>query len=281
MNKNCFVLFLISLSSIFSLIFCDEVILLNNTGGVMDISYQNNTENILLSTLSFSIPLEPHSSMPETIKLELSEPSQRNGAHCFAQCSYENKLNCQIKKEECDSIDYDSKIVTVLSINDPNNYKFVNEGALTNYISFQTHSIEMTCSNFKLSFFFEYRELKNHPYEKEDFSIPINYKEKKGEAKCILPKQSSYIACIIDAGNTLFQKDDFIEFETNKPIKINDDLNLSLNIEKYKLEDDCGKDTSNSNYINKFSFIKIMNILSLIYFMIWFMWNIKKVNSLF
>jgi hypothetical protein len=24
-----------------------------------------------------------------------------------------------------------------------------------------------------------------------------------------------------------------------------------------------------------------MNVLSLIYFMIWFMWNIKKVNSLF
>ena len=42
----------------------------------------------------------------------------------------------------------------------------------------------------------------------------------------------------------------------------------SLNIEKYRLEDDCGKDTSNSNYINKFSFIKLMNVLSLIYFMI-------------
>ena len=272
MNKNCFVYFFISLASIFPLIHC-EITFLNNTGGVMDINYVNNTENIQLSTLSFSIPLElpPSISMPATIILELSEPSKRNGEHCTARCSYSNsnsKLDCQIIKSDCDSINYDSKKVTVLSINSTDNYQFLNKDSLTNYISFKTTSIEMTCSNFKLSFFFYYEELSYHPYDQEDFSMPIYYKEKKGEAKCILPKNSRYIACIIEANNTLFQKDYFIKFETDKPIIINDNLNLSLNIEKYRLEDDCGKDTSSSTYIYKLSFIKIINILSLIYCMI-------------
>ena len=245
MNKNCFFLFLISLESL--------------------IKYVNNTENIQQSTLSFLIPLESAPSISGAITLELSEPTKRNGDHCYAECSYNNgNLECKITKVHCDSINYNSKKVTVLSIL-TSNYEFVNKGSLTSYISFKTTSIEMTCSNFKLSFIFYYEGLNNHPYTKTDFSIPIYYKDKKGEAKCILPEKTSYIPCIIDADNILYQKGYSIVFESSKPIIINENLNLSLTIEKYKLEDDCGKDTSSSNYIDKLNLVKVINIILLIF----------------
>ncbi len=265
MNKNCFALYLITLISILSL--TTSITKLNNTGGIKEIKFHNNeTEEIPESYLSFLIPLgTPIGSI--TLNLNLLEPKNSDGTQCKAKCPYsDNALNCEILESDCDSIGEDSKVI-IQSIVENDLYEFENLGSLTSYISFRTTSIEMTCSNFKLSFFLFYENLQNNPYENLNFLIPFHYKEKKGNAKCILPKQSKYIPCIIDAGNTLFQKDNFIEFETNKPITI-EDLDLSINIEKYRLEDDCGKDTSSSNYIYKLSFIKIINILLLIYFMI-------------
>jgi hypothetical protein len=267
MNKKCFVLFLIILISILSLTISQTK--LNNTGGITNITYHNNeTEaDITESFLSFLIPLGTPITVSDTITLILSEPKKSDGNLCKAECSkIDNVLSCKILESICDSIGYDSKVI-VNSI-ETFGYEFENINSLISYISFKTISIEMTCSNFKLSFFLSRGELGNNPYQNLNFSIPIHYKEKKGEAKCILPKTSQYIPCIIDAGDTLFQKDNFIEFETNKPIIITENLNLSMSIEKYKLEDDCGKDTNSSNYLYQFSFIKIINILSLIYFMI-------------
>jgi len=266
MNKNCFALYLITLISILSL--TTSITKLNNTGGIKEIKFHNNeTEEISESFLSFLIPLgTPIGSI--TLNLNLLEPKNSDGNQCTAECPYsDNALNCKILESECDSIGEDSKVI-IDRIVEYNDYQFENPDSLASYISFRTTSIEMTCSNFKLSFFLFYGNVQNHPYENLNFSIPFHYKEKKGEAKCILPKKSEYIPCIIDAGNTLFQKDNFIEFETNKQIAINKDLDLNINIEKYRLEDDCGKDTSSSNYIYKLSFIKIINILLLIYFMI-------------
>ena len=267
MNKNCFVLYLIILISILSL--TTSITKLNNTGGIKEIKFHNNeTEEIPESFLSFLIPLgTPIESI--TLNLYLLEPKMSNGVQCKAKCSYsDNALNCKILESECDSIGEDSKVI-IDRIVEYNDYQFENPDSLASYISFRTTSIEMTCSNFKLSFFLSCGDFGlKHPYKNLDFSIPFHYKEKKGEAKCILPKKSEYIPCIIDAGNTLFQKDNFIEFETNKPIAINEDLDLNINIEKYRLEDVCGKDTNSSNYIYKLSFIKIINILLLIYFMI-------------
>ena len=266
MNKNCFVLYLIILISILSF---SSLTKLNNTEGIKEIKFHNNeTEEIPVSFLSFLIPLGTSITEPNPIKLILSEPKNSNEDMCTAECSLEeNKLDCKIYETACDSIGDNSKVI-INSIFEPNGYEFENINSLTSFISFRTTSIEMTCSNFKLSFFLSCGEIGLHPYENLDFKIPIHYKEKKGEAKCILPKQSEYIPCIIDADNTLFQKNNYIEFETNKPIAINEDLDLSINIEKYRLEDDCGKDTSSSNYIYKLSFIKIINIISLIYIMI-------------
>ena len=68
-------------------------------------------------------------------------------------------------------------------------------------------------------------------------------------ANCIIPKISKYIPCIIDASERIFEKGYFINFEYNKSIELTQDLNLSLKLNKYVLEDDCGKNINQGKII--------------------------------
>ena len=226
--------------------------------GIIDIKYNSEI-------LSFSIPLDTCDDMT-SIELSLSEPYKSNRDNCKAECSISSKkMNCQIKKEDCDLLE-EYSIITIESIIYPPSYDFNSYELLSSTIFFNATSIEMICSNFKLSFFFYDEELKNHPYNNFNFSFPIFYQNKEKEAICILPKNGKYIPCVIDATKILFKKDYSINFDINSPIQITDDLNISLtNIKKYKLEDDCGKDMD--NYASKMNYFGIRYIMKLFCFL--------------
>ena len=236
--------------------------------GLQNISYFNSTSEPIDLILSFRIPVE--SNDPSTLKLNLSYPYRSNRTYCEADCTLNNDeqnnkyYDCEIKQSLCDLIGENKKII-IDSIIEPDNYEFENIKALASVINFEVDDLEMTCANYKLSFFLIDRNLdKNHPYEKINFEFPIYYKDKQETAKCIIPKDGIYIPCTIDASNRIFEKGYFINFEYNKSIELTEDLNLTLKLKKYVLEDDCGKDINfwKILYFSKYNFISLMLLFS-------------------
>ena len=236
--------------------------------GLQNISYFNSASEPIDLILSFKIPVE--SNDPSTLKLNLSYPYRSNRTYCEADCTLNNDeqnnkyYDCEIKQSLCDLIGENKKII-IDSIIEPDNYEFENIKALASVINFEVDDLEMTCANYKLSFFLIDRNLdKNHPYEKINFEFPIYYKDKQETAKCIIPKDGIYIPCTIDVSNRIFEKGYFINFEYNKSIELTEDLNLTLKLKKYVLEDDCGKDINfwKILYFSKYNFISLMLLFS-------------------
>ena len=210
--------------------------------------------------------MEENTDNVELIELKLSEPKNNIKEGCISECKIEsNIMYCEILKPNCTLLSNNS-VIRIDSIKDPN-YEFDhNNYFLSSEINYNINSIEMTCSNFKLSFFLEINELQNkHPYSNMDFEFPIYYRDKKGKAECILPKNGKYIPCVIDATKILFKKDYSIDFDVNNPIKVNEDLNLTLTEIKYKLEGDCGKEIDNSKRLNIQNSSKFIKLILLIY----------------
>ena len=220
--------------------------------GLTDIFY-NSTEE----TLSFKIPIESDSY--NTLKLNLSYPYRSNRTYCTSDCekitnseTNDKYYYCKIKHSECDLMDGTSKKIKIHSIIDYPNCQFENLYPITSVINFESNNIEMVCSNYKLCFFFQDYNLQNHPFDNISFNFPIYYKDKMETANCIIPKNSKYIPCTIDASERIFEKGYFINFEYNKSIELTQDLNLSLKLNKYVLEDDCGKNINQGKIIEKF-----------------------------
>ena len=238
------------------------IIFLNPIKGIVNIKY-NSEEN----KLSFKIPLESSSDIPY-IKLELSEPKKSNRENCYSNCNIaSNIMNCDILKSDCELLQNNS-IITIISIVEPSSYAFNNYDLLTSEIEFKTNEIEMTCANFKLSFFLYSYELSKHPYNNMNFTFPIYYRDKEEKAICILPKNGKYIPCVIDATKILFKTNYTIFFGIKNPIKLTDDLNITISdLKKYKLEDNCGKEIDSSIGINIFNNNAILKIFLLLYFL--------------
>ena len=230
---------------------------ISTTKGITDIIY-----NSTLEFISFHIPttVTEESNNPTNLTLNLSYPYRSNRTFCSANCGLkfdiidniqENKeyyYYCLIEKRECDLLE-DNKKIIIDSIIEPPNYEFENRDSLISEINFEAQNIEMVCSNYKISFFFKKDDLEYHPYDNIEFTFPIYYKDKQETAICIFPKQGDYVPCIIDAGQRIFEKGYFINFEYNKTIELTKDLNLTLKLNKYILEDDCGKNINNGKLI--------------------------------
>ena len=237
-----------------------------NAKGLRNIAYQSTTDPAEI-ILSFEIPLADSISSQRTIKLKLTYPYKSNRELCEAECnlSADNKFYaCSIKNTTCDLIGENKKIIIDSII--PSSYSFKNINSMTSVINFEADDLEMVCSNYKLSFFLIDRNINKHPYEKINFEFPIYYKDKSETAKCIIPEQGNYIPCTIDASKRLFEKGYFINFEYDKNIALTEDLNLTLKLKKYVLEDDCGKDINFMKilYFDKYNCILLMILFSLI-----------------
>ena len=238
-----------------------------NAKGLKNIAYQSQT-NPAEIILSFEIPLAESISSPTSIKLKLTYPYKSNRELCKAECNLSADNNfyaCSISNTTCDLIGENKKII-IDSIIYPPDYSFKNINSMTSVINFEADDLEMVCSNYKLSFFLIDRDIDKHPYEKINFEFPIYYKDKSETAKCIIPEQGIYIPCTIDASKRLFEKGYFINFEYDKSIALTEDLNLTLKLKKYVLEDDCGKDVNFMKilYFDKYNFILLMILFSLI-----------------
>ena len=238
-----------------------------NAKGLKNIAYQSTTDPAEI-ILSFEIPLAESISSPTSIKLKLTYPYKSNRELCKAECNLSADNNfyaCSISNTTCDLIGENKKII-IDSIIYPPDYSFKNINSMTSVINFEADDLEMVCSNYKLSFFLIDRNINKHPYEKINFEFPIYYKDKSETAKCIIPEQGIYIPCTIDASKRLFEKGYFINFEYDKSIALTEDLNLTLKLKKYVLEDDCGKDINFMKilYFDKYNFILLMILFSLI-----------------
>ena len=245
-----------------------------NAKGLRNILYKStsNPEELILS---FEIPLIETEGItyPNALTLNLAYPYKSTRQPCTSQCELKtetdnNFYECSISNTTCDLIGENKKII-INSILSPSGYSFKNINSMVSVINFEVDDLEMVCSNYKLSFFLKDRNIdKNHPYEKINFEFPVYYKDKNETAKCIIPEQGDYIPCTIDASKRLFEKGYFINFEYNKSIILTDDLNLTLKLKKYVLEDDCGKDINFMKilYFNKYNFILLMLLFSLILF---------------
>ena len=227
--------------------------------GLTDI-YYNSTEE----TLSFKIPIESDSY--ESLKLNLSYPYRSNRTYCTSDCekttnseTNDKHYYCKIKHSECDLMDGTIKKIVIHSVINPN-CQFENINIMTSVINFESNNIQMVCSNYKLCFFFQDTTLVNHPFDNISFTFPIYYKDKMENANCIIPKNSQIIPCTIDASQRIFEKGYFINFEYNKSIELTQDLNLSLKLNKYVLEDDCGKNINQGK----------MMVIKLCYYIIFF-----------
>ena len=173
-------------------------------------------------------------------------------------------MYCEIDKSYCELLFRDSAIRIDSIVEEL--YDFSSYNLLTSEINYEINTIEMTCSNFKLSFFLYNYDLNKHPYQNIDFTIPIYYRDKEMEATCILPKNGIYIPCVIDATKILFEKDYTLDFDINNPIKLTNDLNMTLSkIKGYKLEDDCGKEIDNAQKFLKFDSLKSLILLFLLF----------------
>ena len=231
--------------------------------GIINITY-DRTQN----KTTFRIPLKETSDISE-INLNLSEPLREDRTNCISTCRVtSNIMYCEIYKSNCELL-FNNSVIRIDSIVGTN-YIFNDYSLLTSEINFEINQIEMTCSNFQLSFFLYNNDLNKHPFQNMDFTIPIYYRNKSTEAKCILPKNGKYIPCVINATRILFEKDYTIDFDINNPIKINNDLNLTLTkILGYKLEDDCGKEIDGAQRLYKFN-----SRITLILFSLFFLFKI-------
>ena len=244
--------------------FVESYIEIKTSKGLTDI-YYNSTSEIM----SFKIPLKENCT-EDILKLSLSYPYKSNRTPCSANCEI-NRTNindifyeCKIDKTECDLLEGNKKII-IDSILEPSDYEFDNKKTMLSVINFETTRLDMVCANYKLSFFLIDDNLQNHPYEDIFFNFPIYYKDKMETAECIFPKQNIKIPCTIDASNRLFEKGYFVKFEFNKSIVLTKDLNLTLKLDKYILEDDCGKDTNN---IGEMIYFKIYHSVLLFFFLV-------------
>ena len=217
--------------------------IINSTKGIIDIFYFSNSTTKILY---FKIPVDRDYSSINSLLLKLSYPYNFNRTDCFASCALNNTnssnifYDCQISDSDCDSLDGNKKII-ITEIVSPNNCEFENLNSLVSVIYFETTSLELVCANYKLSFFFEAENLEHHPSEDIYFNFPVYYKDEMETAECIFPKIREKIACTIDASQRVFEKGYFINFEHNKTVALTKDLNLTIELEKYVLEDDCGK----------------------------------------
>jgi len=220
--------------------------------GLTDIFYNSTSQNLL-----FKIPVEEDYPSINNLILNLSYPYRYNRSNCFADCIINKTIStnicydCKISKTDCDSLDGNKKII-IEEILSPNNCEFENLKSMVSVIYFEKTNIDMVCANYKLSFFVTDDTLENHPYEDIYFKFPVYYKDQMETADCIFPKNKDgkKIACTIDASQRVFEKGYFVNFEYNKTISLTKDLNLTMELEKYVLEDDCGKDMNKVKMIS-------------------------------
>ena len=235
--------------------------------GLTDIFYNSTSQKLL-----FKIPVEEDPSI-NAITLNLSYPYRYNRSYCFADCVINRTIStnifydCTISKTDCDSLDGNKKIIIEEKIISPDNCEFQDPKTMVSVIYFEKTNIDMVCANYKLSFFVEDINLENHPYEDIYFQFPVYYKDKMETADCIFPKIGRKIACTIDASQRVFEKGYFVNFEYNKTIALTKDLNLTMELEKYVLEDDCGKDMNKGELISiSFKICKYIIFLFLFFF---------------
>jgi hypothetical protein len=263
-NNNIIFLFLI-IFTFFLKPSVEAITKINATKGLSDITFNSETN---ITTYKIRVDKDYSSDSLTSLILDLSYPYKLNRSDCTSECNINTQnisdifYECTINKSECFFLNKDSKII-IESIISPLNCEFTNLNSLTTEIVFEASNIEFTCANYKLSFFFVADGLIKHPYKDFEFTFPIYYKDKKEDAECIFPKNNMKIACVIDAGLRLFEKGYFINFEYDKNIKLDNDLNLTLKLDKYVLEDDCGKNISSGFFIIN----KYYNIL-LLYFIL-------------
>ena len=140
---------------------------LKPTQGIKNIEYHSEEQK-----LSFQIPLESSDNI-DPITLNISEPKKINRDNCVSHCRIQsNIMYCYILKSECELLQNTSFIIRIESIIE-NSYEFNSYDLLTSEINFETTSIEMTCSNYKLSFFLYSNYLNKHSYENMNFSFPM------------------------------------------------------------------------------------------------------------
>ena len=226
--------------------------------GITDITYNNAATP---KTTSFKIILEQAPSV--SLTLFLSYPYNRDRSFCKAECNSYSDANgpfyaCTITETYCDLLN-DNKRIIIDSIESPSGYYFSNIETLSSLITFELTDIDMVCSNHKLSFWLTDINLEHRPYENLEFNFPVYYRDNKETAECIFPKYGNSIPCVIDASKRLFEKGYFINFEYDKIIHLTNDLNLTLRLNKYTLEDDCGKNINKGKII----YSKIYNSFNL------------------
>ena len=244
---------------IFQIILSVDVFL-NPTEGIKDISYNSEDEK-----LTFSIPIDT-SEASTVLQLKLSEPYKSNKDNCISTCNIiSNLISCEILKSSCDLLT-NSSTITVHSIISPSNYFFTRYDYLTSEIIFNVSDIEYVCSNYKLSFFLKCFNLNYHTYQNFEFNFSVFYKNSEEKAICVFPKNGNYFSCVIDASKILFKKKFSLFLDLYKPIQISKDLKLIINnFNKYKFEEDCGKDIDNSKEIININIIKYISFFIFLY----------------
>jgi hypothetical protein len=234
--------------------------------GLLNIEYEYIGESGQ-EKMHFQIPLENENININSLTLKLSKPLKDNRDQCTASCLVVNSImSCEISKSECQLLDQSSKIIINSIIG--GDYFFSNINSLVSEIQYETSSLEMTCSNFRLSFFLYSNNLNVHPIVNKDFSFTAFYRNKEVKVSCILPKTVNYLPCIINATKILFKKDYTIDFALSSPINVDSGLNISItNLKNYKLEGDCGKEIDSSIGIKKLNYIKIFKLFFIINFL--------------
>ena len=237
--------------------FIESTTTIKASKGIKDINYNYN-ENIT----TFKIPIEDGTSYNSDLTLTLLYPQKINrNEHCQATCDKDNSnlfYECKITKSNCELLT-DNKKIIIQGISSLPDYQFSNLKSMVSVINFESSDVDMICSNYKLSFWLTDLNLEYNPYDNLEFNFPIYYRDKKETADCIFPKSGKQIPCSIDASKRLFEKGYFINFEYDKIIHLTNDLNLTLRLNKYTLEDDCGKNINKGKII----YSKIYNSFNL------------------
>ena len=247
----------------FSLI--ESTTIIEASQGIKDITYdydQNFT--------TFKIPIDQDNSI-SSLTLLLKYPYNINRTACEATCTKDTTdssnifYKCKITKDDCELLT-DNKKIIIQGISPTEDCAFSNLKSMVSVLNFESSDIDMVCSNYKLSFWLTDVNLEYHPFDNLEFNFPIYYRDKKETADCIFPKSGKQIPCSIDASKRLFEKGYFINFEYDKIIHLNEDLNLTLRLNKYTLEDDCGKNINKGKMIyykiyNSFNLFLLLSLL--------------------
>ena len=236
--------------------FIESTTIIQASEGIKDINYNYN-ENIT----TFKIPIEDGTSYNSDLTLTLLYPQKINRDPCEAICNKDSTnlfYECKITKDDCELLT-DNKKIIIQGISPTEDCAFSNLKSMVSVLNFESSDIDMVCSNYKLSFWLTDDNLVYHPFDNLEFNFPIYYRDKKETAECIFPKSGNQIPCSIDASKRLFEKGYFINFEYDKIIHLTNDLNLTLRLNKYTLEDDCGKNINKGKII----YSKIYNSFNL------------------